>query len=150
MHCLKQHSFCYNRESRTEFSRAGEPEKIRQNVRLLLSLGGTFLIAAAGTFLFADSTGYLLTDLAPQAISSLHRSDKTQGKQFLSAQIRRAELCKDRSCSMQNLHIARRQKSRSSAEQHAEHDKRNAAGGAGNINYQFYRHRFAEPDFTKI
>ena len=32
---------------------------------------------------------------------------------------------------MQNLRIARRQKSRSSAEQHAEHDKRNAVGGAG-------------------
>jgi len=29
-------------------------------------------------------------------------------------------------------------------------DKRAAAGGAGNINYQFYRHRFAEPDFAKI
>ena len=27
MHCLKQHSFCSSRESRSEFSRAGEPGK---------------------------------------------------------------------------------------------------------------------------
>jgi hypothetical protein len=59
-----------------------QKKKIRQNVRLLLYKSGTFLIAAAGTFLFADSTGYLLTDLAYQAIVSLHRSDKTQGNRF--------------------------------------------------------------------
>lgn len=29
-------------------------------------------------------------------------------------------------------------------------DKRAAASGAGNINYQFYWHRFAEPNFAKI
>jgi hypothetical protein len=62
-----------------------QKKKISQNVRLLISHGGTFLIAAAGTFLFADSTGYLLTDLAPQAIASLHRSDKIRRKQVLSA-----------------------------------------------------------------
>jgi len=27
MHCLKQYSFCSSRESRSEFSRAGEPEE---------------------------------------------------------------------------------------------------------------------------
>jgi hypothetical protein len=59
-----------------------QKRKKSQNVRLLISQGGTFLIAAAGTFLFADSTGYLLTDLAYQAIASLHRSDKTQGNRF--------------------------------------------------------------------
>ena len=59
-----------------------QKKKISQNVRLLISQSGILLIAAAGTFLFANSTGYLLTDLAYQAIASLHRSDKTQGNKF--------------------------------------------------------------------
>jgi len=44
-----------------------QKKKISQNVRLLISHGGTFLIAAAGTFLFADLTGNLQTDPATQA-----------------------------------------------------------------------------------
>jgi hypothetical protein len=69
-----------------------QKKKIRQNVRLLLSQGGTFLIAAAGTFLFADSTGHLLTTPTSQAvIASLHWSHKIRSKQVLLALIRRAE-----------------------------------------------------------
>ncbi len=44
---------------------------------------------------------------------------------------------------MQSLHIARMQKSMSRAADKA--DNIAAAAGAGNINYQFYRHIFAEP-----
>ena len=68
-----------------------QKKKISQNVRLLISQGGT-LIAAAGTFLFADYTGYLLTGPAYQAvIACLHRTDKIRRKQVLLALIRRAE-----------------------------------------------------------
>ena len=90
-----------------------QKKKIRQNVRLLLFQGGTFLIAAVGVILFADLTGNLLTGPANEAgIACL--------QQVLLAQLRRSELCKDRSCSMQHLHIAHRQKSMNSAEQQTE------------------------------
>ena len=101
-----------------------QKKKISQNVRLLLFQDGKFLIAAAGTFLFADLTGNLQTDPANQAgISCLHRTDKIRRKPVLLAQIRRAKLCKDRSCSLQSLHIACRQKSISIAEQPAKQIK---------------------------
>jgi hypothetical protein len=63
-----------------------EKKKISQNVRLLLSQDGTFLIAAAGVILFADFSGNLQTDPANQAvIASLHRSDKIRRKLVLLA-----------------------------------------------------------------
>ena len=87
----------------------------------MLYQGGIFLFAAAGVILCADLTGNLLTGPANQAgIACLHQADKIRRKQVLLAQIRRAGLYKDRSCCMQSLHIARRQKSISSAVQQVE------------------------------
>jgi len=58
-----------------------------QNVRLLISQGGIFLIAAAGVILFADLTGNLQTDLATQAgIACLQRADKIRRKQIRTLQ----------------------------------------------------------------
>jgi len=62
-----------------------QKKKIRQNVRLLIFQGGTFLIAAAGTFLFADFTGNFQTGPAKQAdIACLHRADKIRRKADLN------------------------------------------------------------------
>jgi len=109
-----------------------QKKKISQNVRLLISHGGTFLIAAAGKFLFADFTGYLLTAPAYQAIASLHRSDKTQGNRFYQHNSAEPSFANKGAAALQNLqHSTQAKEQRLAVQSSMQSIKRNAAGGAG-------------------